>query len=133
MSIVKVATHAGVSTATVSRVLNNFPGVGAETARQVRASLEALNYDASKLKRARRGAALRPERARRRSNAIAILTIGQTRDWLQLPVMAATVAGISRGAKDYGFQLVLDEVPDPAKPSGAIVNGKVDGAIVFLA
>jgi LacI family transcriptional regulator len=132
MSIVKVASHAGVSTATVSRVLNDFPGVGKETARQVRASLLALNYDPAKLKRGRKNGGTAAERPHKRTNSIAILTIGQTRDWLQLPVMAAAVAGISRGAKEYGFQVVLDEILEVAKPSDTVVNGKVDGAIVFL-
>ncbi len=132
MSIAQVAIHAGVSTATVSRVLNNFPGVEAETARQVRASVEALHYIPPKLKRARFSVSGRVRPVRRRTKSIAILTIGQTRDWLQLPVMAATVVGISRGASEYGFRLMLDEVLDLAKPSDALVLHKVDGAVVFV-
>ena len=106
MSIVKIAHHAGVSTATVSRVLNNFPHVGAETARQVRASAEALNYTIPVSKRGRQRNIHRLRHSRRQTNSIAILTIGQTRDWLQLPVMAAAVAGISRGAREYGLCLM---------------------------
>src|SRR5437016_5338435 len=124
MNIVEVASHAGVSTATVSRVLNEIPGVRAETARQVRASLEALNYFPVRSNRTKKTDGLkssngRTPRPRKRTNSIAILTIGQARNWLQLPVMGATVAGITRGASDYGFQLVLDEVLDPVKPPDA--------------
>src|SRR5580658_2308416 len=133
MSIVKVAHHAGVSTATVSRVLNNFPHVGAETARQVRASALALNYTFPAASKRLRGRSVgRPRNSHRRTNSIAILTIGQTRDWLQLPVMAAAVAGISRGAREHGLRLMLDEQLDWAKPSDVITNHGVDGAIVFL-
>src|ERR1700722_15310287 len=132
MSIVKIAHHAGVSTATVARVLNNFPHVGAETARQVRASAEALNYTIPTSKRPRGRGVGRPRNSQRRTNAITILTVGQTRDWLQLPVMAATVAGISRGGREHGLRLMLDEQLDWAKPSDVITNHGVDGAIVFL-
>ncbi len=132
MSIAQVAIHAGVSTATVSRVLNNFPGVEAETARQVRASVEALHYIPPKLKRSRFSVSGRVRPVRRRTKSIAILTIGQTRDWLQLPVMAATVVGISRGALEHGFRLMLDEVLDLETPSKALVLRNVDGAVVFV-
>jgi DNA-binding LacI/PurR family transcriptional regulator len=132
MSIIKIANHAGVSTATVSRVLNNFPGVRAETARQVREALEALNYVPSQLRRGRRYSTGLLNRSRRRTNSIAIITLGQGRDWLQLPVLAAAVAGISRGAKELGLRLLLDEVLDVAKPLPASITREVDGAIVFL-
>lgn len=132
MSIVKIANHAGVSTATVSRVLNNFPGVRAETARQVREALEALNYVPSQLRRGRRYGVGLVHRARRRTGSIAIITLGQSRHWLQLPVLASAVAGISRGAKDLGLRLQLEEVLDVARPVPASITREVDGAIVFL-
>jgi LacI family transcriptional regulator len=133
MTIVKVAKHAGVSTATVSRVLNNFPHVGAETARQVRASAEALNYTIPPIyKRSRSKSTARSGASRRRTNSIAILTIGQTRDWLQLPVMAAAVAGISRAAREHGLRLVIDEQLNLAKPPDSITDHSADGAIVFV-
>ena len=118
-------------------MLNEIPRLYALKlkARQVRASLQALNYYPSRPNRAKKSDGLkgpngRTARARKRTNSIAILTIGQARNWLKLPVMAATVAGTHGG--DYGFQLVLDEVLDPVKPPDAVIDG-VDGAIVFLA
>jgi LacI family transcriptional regulator len=133
MSITEVANHAGVSTATVSRVLNNLPGVRAETARQVRASAEALKYVPPQLRRGGRSGGVQTSRLRRRSNSIAILTLGQSRDWLQLPVMAAAVAGISRGAKELGLKLMLDEMVDIDNPLPPAAGRQVDGAIVFVA
>jgi LacI family transcriptional regulator len=132
MSIVKVANHAGVSTATVSRVLNNLPGVRAETALQVRRAMEALQYDPARLKRTRRNGATNGGRRRGATGSIAILTLGQRRDWLQLPVMASAVTGISRAAKDAGFKLLLDEMLDVSKPLSASLSREVDGMIVFL-
>ena len=43
MSIVHIARRAGVSTATVSRVLNDIPGVRLETQKQVRAAVGELS------------------------------------------------------------------------------------------
>src|SRR4051812_40275990 len=92
MSIAEVAKAAGVSTATVSRVLNDLPGVRTETIQQVRAAVEALNYRPQRAKRGRASTG-GPSRGPRSGN-IAVITLGQTRDWLQLPVMASVVAGI---------------------------------------
>lgn len=44
MDIVQVAKRAKVSTATVSRVLNGFPGVRAKTQARVQRAIEELNY-----------------------------------------------------------------------------------------
>ena len=132
MSIVEIANHAGVSTATVSRVLNNLPNVRAETARQVRASAEALNYAVLASKRVRHRSIGQPRHSRRRTNALTILTVGETRDWLQLPVMAATVAGIARGAREHDLRLMLDGQLNWSKPSDIITNHTVDGALVFV-
>jgi LacI family transcriptional regulator len=140
MSIAEVAKAAGVSTATVSRVLNELPGVRDETIRQVRAAVEALNYTPRRAKRtspggppgAPRGAAVGSPRHGSRTGNIAVITLGQTRDWLQLPVMAAVVAGIQRAAGEFGLRLLLDDMPDPQKPSSLIQGRQIDGAVVFV-
>ena len=44
VSIKDVAKHAGVAISTVSKVLNNYPNVSAETKRKVIASVEELNF-----------------------------------------------------------------------------------------
>src|SRR5580700_2803097 len=44
MDIVQVAKRANVSTATVSRVLNGFPGVREKTAQRVRRAVAEMNY-----------------------------------------------------------------------------------------
>ena len=43
-SIVDVAKHAGVSIATVSKVINNYPNISRKTRLKVAESIEALNY-----------------------------------------------------------------------------------------
>lgn len=44
LTVHDVAQHAGVSTGTVSRVINNVPGVGADVARRVRAAIDDLGW-----------------------------------------------------------------------------------------
>src|SRR3546814_15470002 len=53
VSIAEVARHAGVSVATVSRVLNGKRSVKESTCRRVAASVEALGYRVNNLARGR--------------------------------------------------------------------------------
>lgn len=52
-TLAEIATHAGVSPATVSRVLNDKPGVAPDTRRAVLTSLDVLGYDRPARLRAR--------------------------------------------------------------------------------
>lgn len=63
-----VARRAGVSHQTVSRVLNDLPGVAAATRERVRAAIAELNYTPSPTARAM---------ARRRSGAIGLIQAGR--------------------------------------------------------
>jgi LacI family transcriptional regulator len=132
ISIAEVAKAAGVSTATVSRVLNDFPGVRSETVHQVHMAVEALNYRPQRMRRNNKAGHAPATRQAPRTGHIAAITLGQTRDWLQLPVMGAVVAGIQRAAGEFGLRLLLDDIPDPSKPSSLVQGRHIDGAIVFL-
>jgi DNA-binding LacI/PurR family transcriptional regulator len=132
MSIVAVAKKAGVSVATVSRVLNNMNSVRAETVTQVRAAMRELGYKPPAVKRG-------PKRGSRRAGnsvfvkrQIAVLTVGAFQDWLGLPVMASVVAGVMRAAKQLDVRAILDEMPDPNSPSQIVQRKEVDAAIVFF-
>jgi LacI family transcriptional regulator len=130
MSILDVAKAAGVSTATVSRVLNNFPHVREETVNRVREAVQALNYTPL---RARRDGGDPETRGRPgRTGNVAVITLGQARDWLQMPVMASAVAGIRTAVSERGFRLILEEILDPTKPNPLIDRREIDGAIVFV-
>src|SRR5438067_9488881 len=133
MSIAEVAKAAGVSTATVSRVLNDLPGVRPETVRQVREAAEALQYKRQRARRARAPGGLATGSGGGRTGNIAAITLGHTREWLQLPVLASVVAGIMRAAGEFGLRLILDEIPDLSKPAPLVQRRQVDGAIVFIA
>jgi LacI family transcriptional regulator len=129
MSITRVAKHAGVSIATVSRVLNHSPSVKPETARQVWRSIQALQYQKSVT--AKTPAA--EKRMVKGTGKIAILTVGQPRaDWLSIPVMAEVVSSITQAAQAHNVGVLLEEMPDPSRLGAAILNREVDGAIAFM-
>jgi DNA-binding LacI/PurR family transcriptional regulator len=135
VSIGAVAKAAGVSVATVSRVLNDLDGVGRETADRVRDVLRKMNYRPLRARKPNRGASSRGRlRGKRHSEtgSIAAITLGQANDWLELPVMAAAVGGIREAARTFGYRLILDEILDPSKPGVSLEKSEVDGAILFV-
>jgi DNA-binding LacI/PurR family transcriptional regulator len=132
MSIVAVAKRAGVSVATVSRVLNDLHNVRAETVEQVRAAIAEIGYKPPRVKRGPKGGPRRVVPSYMRTGQIAVLTLGGFQNWLGMPVMASVVAGITRAAKELDIRPVLDEMPDPESLSPLLRRHEVDGAIVFL-
>jgi DNA-binding LacI/PurR family transcriptional regulator len=85
-----IAAHAGVSEATVSRVLNGKPGVGAETRQGVLAALDALGYD-------------RPPRARQRAAGLIGLVIPE----LDNPIFPAYAQAVETLLAKQGYTPLL--------------------------
>jgi DNA-binding LacI/PurR family transcriptional regulator len=129
-SIIAVAKAAGVSTATVSRVLNGLPGVREETVAQVRAAVDKLKYSRLRTRSIRKAVKARPGRSR--TGCIAVITLGQGQAWLEQPVMASVVTGIQRSAAAQDLGLMLGAMWDPVVPAPMLLNRQIDGAIVFL-
>ncbi|MGH3026861.1 MAG: LacI family DNA-binding transcriptional regulator, partial [Gaiellaceae bacterium] len=92
MTIGDVAAEAGVSVATVSKVINDRYGVAEATSARVRAIIEELGYHASLV-----GQSLRS----RRTKVIGVLV----RD-LE-PFSAELLKGVARGIHDTGYELVV--------------------------
>src|SRR5436190_3006604 len=129
MSVLEIAKRAGVSAATVSRVLNNHPSVRPETLQQVRKALADLNYARPAI---RRGPRL-GRRAGLRTGNIAVLGLGDTdHTRFRVPVFAAALAGIVQAARDINLNVLIDDVPNPNHIPPLVRNREVDGAIVFL-
>jgi len=91
--VVDVARHAGVSTATVSRVLNNNPRVDPEIAERVRASLSELGYRMNSVARS----------LRRQSNSV----VGVIVPDIANPFFTDVVRGIGDALRDDGYMLML--------------------------
>ena len=111
MSIEKVAEKAGVSTSTVSRVINNHPRVAPETARAVRAAMAELAYTPSDRRPGPKPSSRQPE-----VRSIGFLMLG-TSNGNTNPGFFDLLRGISRGAGDRQHKLIfattteLDQVP----------------------
>lgn len=128
VSIIDVAELAGVSKSTVSRVINQAPGVNADVAKSVLSAMEKLGYHPSARRRgpktiARRGI---------RSGNILLLVLGQqVAELYRMPVFPALLQGVEAAVREAGLYLILAAY-HPDEPLPAAVGGnQVDGAILF--
>jgi len=124
VTIKQVAQHAGVSTQTVSRVLNNRPDVAPDTRRQILTTIEQLDYQPSALARSL---------IQRRSYTLGVVTAG-----LKYIGPSYTLAGITEAAESKGYSLLLKELPrfdagDVEPILNALLSRQVDGIIWAVA
>ena len=96
-TIKEVASAAGVSTQTVSRVINDRPDVSPETRKRVQEIIEQLDYQPSALARSL---------IRQRSYTLGVVTAG-----LKYIGPSRTLSGITSAAEGAGYSLLLKELP----------------------
>ena len=89
---------AGVSTQTVSRVINERPDVSPETRKRVQEVIKALSYQPSALARSL---------ISQRSHTLGVATAG-----LRHIGPSRTLSGITAAAEEAGYSLLLQELPD---------------------
>ena len=123
MTLSDVADAVGVSSQTVSRVLNNHPSVRPETRQKVLAAVQALGYEPNLAARLLASGS---------SGAIGILlTAGLSHG------MASIFSAIARAVRERGDTFVLatadDEVPESVKEALAHLHGHRVAATVVLA
>lgn len=92
VTIREVAARAGVSVATVSKVLNARHGVARSTVTRVRAAIDDLGYESSLVARSLRN---------HRTNVIGILV------WAIEPYSAELLKGAARALRGTGYELVV--------------------------
>ncbi|MCG3211146.1 MAG: Lactose operon repressor [Anaerolineae bacterium] len=119
-----VAQEAGVSTQTVSRVINNRPDVAESTRQHVLAVINQLDY---------RPSALARSLIRQRSHTLGVVTAG-----LGYWGPSRTLNGIADQAEAMGYSLLLKELPrfdlDNVEPiTNALLASQVDGVIWAVA
>jgi len=96
-TIKQVASVAGVSTQTVSRVINDRPDVSPETRKRVKEVIDQLGYQPSALARSL---------IRQRSYTLGVVTAG-----LKYIGPSRTLSGITSAAEGAGYSLLLKELP----------------------
>lgn len=96
-TIKQVAAAAGVSTQTVSRVINERPDVSPETRKRVKTIIDELGYQPSALARSL---------TRQRSHTLGVVTAG-----LKFLGPSRTLNGITGAAEALGYSLLLKEQP----------------------
>ena len=111
-----VAARAGVSSATVSYVINDKGGVGVETAERVRAAAAELDFKPN--------AAARSLATRRTGLVGVVLGNGCGHPGLTLTFFGPVLEAISRRLPERGYEALL------VGPADVEVPGRVDGAIL---
>lgn len=96
-TIKEVASAAGVSTQTVSRVINDRPDVSPETRKRVQEVVKQLDYQPSALARSL---------IQQRSYTLGVVTAG-----LKYIGPSRTLSGITSAAERAGYSLLLKELP----------------------
>ncbi|QDE33655.1 LacI family transcriptional regulator [Microbacterium foliorum] len=122
-TIEEVASAAGVSRSTVSRVVNGSTAVSPEALESVKRAIEQLSYVPNRAARSL---------ASRQTHAIALIVPEDTTRFFGDPFFAAIVAGITgalRGS-DYLLNLLIASDDPGDKMTSFVRNGGVDGALI---
>lgn len=119
-TIKQVASAAGVSTQTVSRVINDRPDVSSETRKRVQDVIGKLSYQPSSLARSL---------INQRSLTLGVVTAG-----LRYIGSSRTLSGIAAAAEEAGYSLLLKELSsfatnDIAPIFQALLSRQVDGIL----
>lgn len=126
MSIVEVAKLAGLSHATVSRVINDRPGVSNGAAERVKSAMKKLGYTPP----ARRRGPVPKSRASMRTGNIALLMLGTDLAPMHAPVAAVAVDAAGSAVADLGFNLTLAKVGNDGRLPPSVQRGEIDGLIL---
>lgn len=124
VTIKDVAERAGVSTQTVSRVINNRPDVAPQTRERIEDAIATLGYSPSAIARTL---------VARRSNAIGVLLAG-----MGYTGTVSTLRGIIDESANLGLTVLIAELPegdsldDPRPAVAALVERHVDGIIMSV-
>lgn len=118
MSIAQVAKRAGVSSATVSRVMNRQAGVSTESISRVRRAMQELSYQP----RRPRGGGSYP--------AVAMLFLCEDEMSTHLSTTSQTMAGVRRALAKHNINLVVASAATPEDLPPIVVRRQVDGLIL---
>ncbi|MGZ4031123.1 MAG: LacI family DNA-binding transcriptional regulator [Tumebacillaceae bacterium] len=125
-TIKDVASRAGVSPSTVSRVISNHPRISEKTKREVRQAMEELGYHPNILARSL---------AKKTSDTIGVLIPSTTEEFFMNPFFPELLRGITDVAKREGFDLLLstsDSGKEDVNSLNRMIHGKrIDGVLLL--
>ena len=112
VTISQVAKEAGVSSQTVSRVINNRPEITPETRQRVQDVIQRLGYQPNAIARSL---------IQRRSHTLGVVTSG-----LEYYGPSHILIGVEQGANQAGLSILLNLIHQPeTQEIGSIVNGLI--------
>jgi DNA-binding LacI/PurR family transcriptional regulator len=120
----QVAALAGVSRATVSRVVNGSPKVSPAVRAQVERAVAKLGYVPNRAARSL---------VTRRADSVALVVSEPHTRFLSEPFFAGMVRGVSAALAETGIQLLLlvaHDLPDRGRLEHHVVGGHVDGVLL---
>jgi len=124
MTIKKVALEAGVSTATVSRVLNNTGVVQNETREKILRAIDKLGYKPSSRQKIR-SSTVAPLKHRN----IAMIWTGPSEAAFS-ETGQKMVLGILNSLQPLGANLTVDHISAPDHIPQCLTEGKIDGVLL---
>ena len=132
-TITDVAQAAGVSTATVSRLMNKAGPISPETERRVLEAISTLNYKRQR-RRSLNGATPGTTSGTATSKRpLAFLWLGKFATNLQHSMTNAVIMGLDRAAREVGRTLNVEHVTELEKTAVRDVIGDAEGAIIRIA
>jgi LacI family transcriptional regulator len=132
MSITAVAKLAGVSHATVSRVINNRPTVAAKKVLAVRQAMERLNYKPAAI-RPGRVPKPQPDVSAHRTGNIGVFIVGNgvQLSWLYDQLNHPLLNGVNEVTRAAKVNMFVDAVTSADHIPNSIGQRRVDGALVY--
>ncbi|MEF3403642.1 LacI family DNA-binding transcriptional regulator [Agromyces sp. CCNWLW203] len=119
-----VAALAGVSSSTVSRVINGSPQVTESAVARVNDAIAQLGYVPNRAARSL---------VRRQTQSIAMMIPERTAEFFADPYFAEVIQGAAMYASstDYSLTLLIESEQDPEKTHQFLRRGNVDGALIL--
>lgn len=124
MSIQKVAKLAGVSSSTVSRVINNRPRVAPETEKAVRHAMDKLGYAPSD-----RRPGPKPMSRREAKTRIGFFVVGTAGNSMS-PGFFDLLQGVTSELSERNCELTYDHIVETAQVKSRLRNQNLDGIIL---
>lgn len=126
MAMVEVAKLAGVSHATVSRVINGRADVSPASVKRVRDAMQQLRYVPPAKRRGPK-----PKASGVRTGNLCVLFVSETPTLARSPVAAMVLHAIEQEAAARGFSVIFSQVTAAGSLPQSVIAGRVDGLLMY--